>query len=160
MTWYESKSVIPIFVPSNYKLTTHPRLFSIFLRKTHPIIKNVCVTAKVMTRRDNIFFLTWYNGFCRIGVVSGKAIFGPPLEEYWRKKLEEEAAAKENNVSSASTDTWLAHLRAFFNFIKAQKHSTEAIDTFISFKFHRSDLVQLTANALVMQLVMQTTKVK
>ncbi|KAL0914556.1 hypothetical protein M5K25_014913 [Dendrobium thyrsiflorum] len=26
-----------------------------------------------------------------IGVVSGKAIFGPPLEEYWTKKLEEEA---------------------------------------------------------------------
>lgn len=37
---------------------------------------------------------------CRIGVVSGKAIFGPPLEEYWRKKLEEEAAAKENGGSS------------------------------------------------------------
>ncbi|KAE8651909.1 hypothetical protein Csa_006142 [Cucumis sativus] len=30
-----------------------------------------------------------------IGVVSGKAIFGPPLDEYWKKKLEEEAAAKE-----------------------------------------------------------------
>ncbi|KAK1276630.1 hypothetical protein QJS04_geneDACA016010 [Acorus gramineus] len=28
----------------------------------------------------------------RIGVVSGKAIFGPPLEEYWKKKLEEEGA--------------------------------------------------------------------
>ncbi|KAK1323641.1 hypothetical protein QJS10_CPA02g00084 [Acorus calamus] len=27
-----------------------------------------------------------------IGVVSGKAIFGPPLEEYWKKKLEEEGA--------------------------------------------------------------------
>ncbi|XP_028555438.1 thymocyte nuclear protein 1 isoform X1 [Dendrobium catenatum] len=27
----------------------------------------------------------------KIGVVSGKAIFGPPLEEYWTKKLEEEA---------------------------------------------------------------------
>lgn len=33
---------------------------------------------------------------CRIGVVSGKAIFGPPLDEYWKKKLQEEAAAKEN----------------------------------------------------------------
>ncbi|KAG6394274.1 hypothetical protein SASPL_144858 [Salvia splendens] len=36
----------------------------------------------------------------RIGVVSGKAIFGPPLEEYWKKKLEEEAAAKEKETSS------------------------------------------------------------
>ncbi|KAK3006788.1 hypothetical protein RJ639_017207 [Escallonia herrerae] len=36
----------------------------------------------------------------RIGVVSGKAIFGPPLEEYWKKKLQEEAAAKENDASS------------------------------------------------------------
>lgn len=30
-----------------------------------------------------------------IGVVSGKAIFGPPLDQYWQKKLEGEAAAKE-----------------------------------------------------------------
>ncbi|KAK2981210.1 hypothetical protein RJ640_030599 [Escallonia rubra] len=36
----------------------------------------------------------------KIGVVSGKAIFGPPLEEYWKKKLQEEAAAKENDASS------------------------------------------------------------
>ncbi|KAI5581266.1 hypothetical protein BDE02_07G006200 [Populus trichocarpa] len=35
-----------------------------------------------------------------IGVVSGKAIFGPPLDEYWKKKLEEEAAAKEADTSS------------------------------------------------------------
>ncbi|KAM6564124.1 hypothetical protein CsatB_024122 [Cannabis sativa] len=35
-----------------------------------------------------------------IGVVSGKAIFGPPLAEYWKKKIEEEAAAKENDGSS------------------------------------------------------------
>ncbi|CDY36517.1 BnaC03g48760D [Brassica napus] len=30
-----------------------------------------------------------------IGVVSGKAIFGPPLDQYWQKKLEGGAAAKE-----------------------------------------------------------------
>lgn len=35
-----------------------------------------------------------------IGVVSGKAIFGAPLDEYWKKKLQEEAAAKENDASS------------------------------------------------------------
>ncbi|CBI23537.3 hypothetical protein AAG906_023884 [Vitis piasezkii] len=35
-----------------------------------------------------------------IGVVSGKAIFGPPLDEYWKKKLQEEAAAKETDASS------------------------------------------------------------
>ncbi|KAK7852986.1 hypothetical protein CFP56_037410 [Quercus suber] len=34
-----------------------------------------------------------------IGVVSGKAIFGPPLEEYWKKRLQEEAAAKETDAS-------------------------------------------------------------
>ncbi|OIW21568.1 hypothetical protein TanjilG_06310 [Lupinus angustifolius] len=39
-----------------------------------------------------------------IGVVSGKAIFGVPLEEYWKKKHEEEAAAsaaKENDSTSS-----------------------------------------------------------
>ncbi|GAU45431.1 hypothetical protein TSUD_183000 [Trifolium subterraneum] len=44
-----------------------------------------------------------------IGVVSGKSIFGPPLDDYWRKKrLEEEqaaataaaATAKENDSST------------------------------------------------------------
>ncbi|KAK9166027.1 hypothetical protein Scep_001218 [Stephania cephalantha] len=35
-----------------------------------------------------------------IGVVSGKAIFGPPLEEYWSKKLQEEAASKETDSGS------------------------------------------------------------
>ncbi|BBH05878.1 hypothetical protein Prudu_017389 [Prunus dulcis] len=35
-----------------------------------------------------------------IGVVSGKAIFGPPLDEYWKKKQQEEAAAKETDASS------------------------------------------------------------
>ncbi|CAL5197815.1 unnamed protein product [Lathyrus oleraceus] len=28
-----------------------------------------------------------------IGVVSGKSIFGPPLDEYWKKKRQEEEAA-------------------------------------------------------------------
>ncbi|KAE9614639.1 hypothetical protein Lalb_Chr05g0230301 [Lupinus albus] len=39
-----------------------------------------------------------------IGVVSGKAIFGAPLEEYWKKKHQEEAAAataKENDSTSS-----------------------------------------------------------
>ena len=40
---------------------------------------------------------------CSIGVVSGKAIFGPPLDEYWKKKLEEEAAAKETGTSTTSS---------------------------------------------------------
>jgi len=47
-------------------------------------------------------------GLCSIGVVSGKSIFGPPLDDYWKKKrLEEEeeeaaaasAIAKENDPS-------------------------------------------------------------
>nr|GMC62696.1 Transmembrane protein [Ipomoea batatas] len=44
----------------------------------------------------------------KIGVVSGKAIFGPPLEEYWKKKLEEEAAAKENDRNSGLIE-WYAY---------------------------------------------------
>ncbi|PSS36013.1 Endoglucanase [Actinidia chinensis var. chinensis] len=36
-----------------------------------------------------------------IGVVSGRAIFGAPLDDYWKKKLQEEAAAKENDSSSS-----------------------------------------------------------
>ncbi|KAL4644569.1 hypothetical protein ACB092_02G174300 [Castanea dentata] len=36
-----------------------------------------------------------------IGVVSGKAIFGPPLEEYWKKRHQEEAAARETDASSS-----------------------------------------------------------
>ncbi|KAL6573070.1 hypothetical protein OROHE_002546 [Orobanche hederae] len=43
-------------------------------------------------------------GSIAIGVVSGKAIFGPPLDEYWKKKkLEEEeeaATEKEKNATS------------------------------------------------------------
>ncbi|KDO78873.1 hypothetical protein CISIN_1g041197mg [Citrus sinensis] len=31
----------------------------------------------------------------------GKAIFGPPLDEYWRKKLQEEAAAKDSDANSS-----------------------------------------------------------
>lgn len=41
-----------------------------------------------------------YRLLTEIGVVSGKAIFGAPLDEYWKKKLQEEAAAKENDASS------------------------------------------------------------
>ncbi|KNA05430.1 hypothetical protein SOVF_190440 [Spinacia oleracea] len=33
-----------------------------------------------------------------VGVISGKAIFGPPLEEYWKKRLGEEAASKESDA--------------------------------------------------------------
>ncbi|KAK6798299.1 hypothetical protein RDI58_006001 [Solanum bulbocastanum] len=37
----------------------------------------------------------------QIGVVSGKAIFAQPLDEYWKKKLQEEPAAKENDSSTS-----------------------------------------------------------
>ena len=40
----------------------------------------------------NVF---WFFGFSRIGVVSGKTILGPLLEEYWKKKLDEEASVEE-----------------------------------------------------------------
>lgn len=40
-------------------------------------------------------------GAAVIGVVSGKAIFGPPLDEYWKKKQQEDAAAKETDANSS-----------------------------------------------------------
>ncbi|MCI39191.1 hypothetical protein A2U01_0060422, partial [Trifolium medium] len=41
-----------------------------------------------------------------IGVVSGKSIFGPPLDEYWKKKrLEEEAAAAATAKQNDSIST-------------------------------------------------------
>lgn len=39
--------------------------------------------------------------FGRVGVISGKSIFATPLDDYWRKKMEEEAAAKESDARSA-----------------------------------------------------------
>ncbi|CAA7393795.1 unnamed protein product [Spirodela intermedia] len=45
-----------------------------------------------MFRRRGFLSLPMVVGAVVIGVVSGKAIFGPPLEEYWAKKLQEEAA--------------------------------------------------------------------
>lgn len=45
--------------------------------------------------------VTCMHALIRIGVVSGKAIFGPPLDEYWRKKLQEEAAAKDSDANSS-----------------------------------------------------------
>lgn len=44
--------------------------------------------------KDTIYSLLRITDACRIGVVSGKAIFGRPLEEYWTKKLQEEASNK------------------------------------------------------------------
>ncbi|MED6139805.1 hypothetical protein PIB30_087434 [Stylosanthes scabra] len=43
-----------------------------------------------------------------IGVVSGKAIFGPPLDDYWKKKRREEeeaSAAVTNNKPTESKAT-------------------------------------------------------
>lgn len=54
-----------------------------------------------MFSRRRFLSLPLVIGAAVIGVVSGKAIFGPPLEEYWKKKLEQEAEEKkENDVSS------------------------------------------------------------
>ncbi|KAL9671552.1 hypothetical protein QQ045_009121 [Rhodiola kirilowii] len=41
-------------------------------------------------------------GAAVIGVVSGKAIFGPPLEEYWKNKLQEDAEKKTDASPSSS----------------------------------------------------------
>ena len=46
--------------------------------------------------------LKWSKNYfcCSLGVVTGKYIFGPPLEAHWKAKLEEEAAAKGSDASS------------------------------------------------------------
>ncbi|KAK6923170.1 hypothetical protein RJ641_011474 [Dillenia turbinata] len=49
----------------------------------------------------NMFSDTHFHEVSRVGVVSGKAIFGPPLDEYWKKKHQEEAAAKQSDASSS-----------------------------------------------------------
>ncbi|KAF5180414.1 hypothetical protein FRX31_029996 [Thalictrum thalictroides] len=48
-----------------------------------------------------------------IGVVSGKAIFGPPLDEYWAKKLQEEASAKETDAGSRHDRVYAPPVEAF-----------------------------------------------
>ncbi|KAL9251765.1 hypothetical protein AKJ16_DCAP08611 [Drosera capensis] len=52
-----------------------------------------------MFRRGRFLSFPLVIGATLIGVVSGKAIFGPPLEEYWKKKLQEEAKAKESDAT-------------------------------------------------------------
>lgn len=42
---------------------------------------------------------------CRIGVISGKMLFGPPLEEYWSKKLKEEASKETPPNDTTSPDS-------------------------------------------------------
>uniref|UniRef100_A0A0A0LPX1 Transmembrane protein n=1 Tax=Cucumis sativus TaxID=3659 RepID=A0A0A0LPX1_CUCSA len=56
-----------------------------------------------MLGRSRFLSFPMVMGAVIIGVVSGKAIFGPPLDEYWKKKLEEEAAAKETGTSTTSS---------------------------------------------------------
>jgi hypothetical protein len=52
-----------------------------------------------------IIIMILYNVLCSIGVVSGKSIFGPPLDEYWRKKrLEEEAAASAEAATATAKE--------------------------------------------------------
>ncbi|XAR57692.1 hypothetical protein NMG60_11025934 [Bertholletia excelsa] len=67
-----------------------------------------------MFGRRRFLSLPMVVGAVIIGVVSGKAIFGPPLDEYWKKKLQEEeaaaaaaaaAAVKENDASSHTADS-------------------------------------------------------
>ncbi|KAL1370943.1 hypothetical protein HN51_001151 [Arachis hypogaea] len=40
-----------------------------------------------------------------IGVVSGKAIFGPPLDDYWKKKRQEEEAASAAATTNKATES-------------------------------------------------------
>ncbi|KAL8250962.1 hypothetical protein R6Q59_034655 [Mikania micrantha] len=54
-----------------------------------------------MFNRRRFLSLPMVIGAVAIGIVSGKAIFGPPVDEYWKKKLEEEAAAKETDTNSS-----------------------------------------------------------
>ncbi|KAG2724098.1 hypothetical protein I3843_01G002100 [Carya illinoinensis] len=55
-----------------------------------------------MFGRSRFLSLPMVIGAVIIGVVSGKAIFGPPLDEYWKKKLKEEAAAAKETDERSS----------------------------------------------------------
>ncbi|KAF5791552.1 hypothetical protein HanXRQr2_Chr09g0396061 [Helianthus annuus] len=55
-----------------------------------------------MFNRRRFLSLPMVIGAVVIGIVSGKAIFGPPVDEYWKKKLQEEAAAKGTDTNSSS----------------------------------------------------------
>ncbi|KAI3500298.1 hypothetical protein L1887_36117 [Cichorium endivia] len=60
----------------------------------------VCLAESMFNRR-RFLSLPMVIGAVVIGIVSGKAIFGPPVDEYWKKKLEEEATAKETDTNSS-----------------------------------------------------------
>eukprot|EP01018_Ginkgo_biloba_P040015 Gb_27259 [translate_table: standard] len=55
-----------------------------------------------MFRRKSMLSFPMIAGAVVIGVISGNALFGPPLEEYWTRKLQEEAS-KETDVSSSQS---------------------------------------------------------
>ncbi|AED98118.1 unnamed protein product [Arabidopsis thaliana] len=59
-----------------------------------------------MFRRNRFLSLPMVIGAVVIGVVSGKAIFGPPLDQYWKEKLErEEAVVAKEEVIEKSSDS-------------------------------------------------------
>ncbi|KAI7730492.1 hypothetical protein M8C21_025783 [Ambrosia artemisiifolia] len=55
-----------------------------------------------MFNRRRFLSLPMVIGAVVIGIVSGKAIFGPPVDEYWKKKLEEEEAAAKGTDTNSS----------------------------------------------------------
>ncbi|KAL9348999.1 hypothetical protein Peur_060365 [Populus x canadensis] len=55
---------------------------------------------KIMFFRSRFLSFPLVIGAVVIGVVSGKAIFGSPLDEHWKKKLVEEASTKGTDTSS------------------------------------------------------------
>ncbi|KAG7535641.1 hypothetical protein ISN45_Aa08g030460 [Arabidopsis thaliana x Arabidopsis arenosa] len=58
-----------------------------------------------MFRRNRFLSLPMVVGAVVIGVVSGKAIFGPPLDQYWKEKLEGEEAVVAKDVIEKSSDS-------------------------------------------------------
>ncbi|EFH41243.1 predicted protein [Arabidopsis lyrata subsp. lyrata] len=58
-----------------------------------------------MFRRNRFLSLPMVIGAVVIGVVSGKAIFGPPLDQYWKEKLEGEEAVVAKEVTEKSSDS-------------------------------------------------------
>ncbi|CAH8280956.1 unnamed protein product [Arabidopsis lyrata] len=58
-----------------------------------------------MFRRNRFLSLPMAIGAVVIGVVSGKAIFGPPLDQYWKEKLEGEEAVVAKEVTEKSSDS-------------------------------------------------------
>ncbi|MED6149223.1 hypothetical protein PIB30_060423 [Stylosanthes scabra] len=78
------------------------------IKSEFPISRAAAKSTLICFEEDSSLSLWSLVQSCKIGVVSGKAIFGPPLDDYWKKKRREEeeaSAAATNNKPTESKAT-------------------------------------------------------